>query len=98
MSQSLTNPLFVLQGTTLPLAGTENLILLQGEAVTQARLDDVVLARVLTAFPQIMTALTGSATLSTLVNAIVSTPAVLTALITAIIAAGGAGSGGAIAN
>jgi hypothetical protein len=41
MSQSLTNPLFVPPGTTFSLVGTENMIILQGEYVTQARLDDV---------------------------------------------------------
>jgi hypothetical protein len=46
MSQSLTNPLFVPQGTTFPLDGTENMIILQGEFVTQARLDDVIRAKV----------------------------------------------------
>jgi hypothetical protein len=36
--------LFVPPGTTFPLDGTENIIILQGEYVTQARVDDVIRA------------------------------------------------------
>lgn len=98
--QAVANPYFVPEGTTLPLAGNENVLLLQGQFLTQCDLNDAVMATVLTNFGQILTTLTTGANLTALVSAIttgtnldtivnaLSTSPHLVTLINAITAAG----------
>ena len=45
-TSSTPNPLFVPRATTFPLTGSENLIILQGNDVTQARLNDIIFSLV----------------------------------------------------